>query len=104
MALGATQPLTETSTRNIPGDKVLPARKADNFSTICVSRLCRNCDSLDVSQPYGPSRLVTGTALLLLLLLLLLLFIIIIIIIISINPRNNVVLYITSFRIEFYAK
>jgi hypothetical protein len=32
MALGSTQPLTEISTRNIPGGK---ARKADNFTAIC---------------------------------------------------------------------
>jgi hypothetical protein len=29
MALGSTQPLTETSTRNLPGGKGRPARKAD---------------------------------------------------------------------------
>jgi hypothetical protein len=29
MALGSTQPLTEMSTRNLPGDKGRPARKAD---------------------------------------------------------------------------
>jgi hypothetical protein len=35
MALGSTQPLTEMSTRNLPGGKKRPARKADNLTTIC---------------------------------------------------------------------
>jgi hypothetical protein len=35
MALGSTQPLTEMSTRNIPGDEGRPARKADNLAIIC---------------------------------------------------------------------
>jgi hypothetical protein len=34
MALGSTQPLTEMSTRNIPGDKGRPARKDDNLVAI----------------------------------------------------------------------
>jgi hypothetical protein len=34
MALGSTQPLTEMSTRNVPG-KGQPARKADNLTVIC---------------------------------------------------------------------
>jgi hypothetical protein len=34
MALGLTQPLTEMSTRNIPGGKGRPARKADNLTAI----------------------------------------------------------------------
>jgi hypothetical protein len=32
--LGLTQPLTEMSTRNLPGGKGLPALKADNFTAI----------------------------------------------------------------------
>jgi hypothetical protein len=37
MALGYTQPLTEMSTRNIPGGrgKGRPARNADNLIAIC---------------------------------------------------------------------
>jgi hypothetical protein len=45
MALESTQPLTEMSTRNLPGGKGRPARKSDN---------------LTISQTYGPPRLVTG--------------------------------------------
>jgi hypothetical protein len=33
--LGLTQPLTEISTRNLPEDKELLARKADNLTAIC---------------------------------------------------------------------
>jgi hypothetical protein len=61
MALGWTQPLTELSTRNFPGDEGRPALKADSLTT--VSRLYRKCWSLDISQPYGSSRPVTGIAL-----------------------------------------
>jgi hypothetical protein len=60
MALGSTQPLTEMSTRNLPGGKGRPARKANDLNA--VSRLYRKCGSLDVSQPYGPSRPVTRIA------------------------------------------
>jgi hypothetical protein len=35
MALGSTQPLTETSTRNLPGGKGRQARAADNLTAIC---------------------------------------------------------------------
>jgi hypothetical protein len=34
MVLGSTQPLTEMSTRNFPGGKKRPARRADNFTAI----------------------------------------------------------------------
>jgi hypothetical protein len=36
MALGSTQPLTEMSTRNLPGGKKRPARRANNLAAICV--------------------------------------------------------------------
>jgi hypothetical protein len=35
MALGLTQPLTETATGNPPRDKGRPARGADNLTAIC---------------------------------------------------------------------
>jgi hypothetical protein len=35
MALWSTQPLTEMSIRNIPGDNERPAHKADNLTDIC---------------------------------------------------------------------
>jgi hypothetical protein len=65
--LGFTQPLTETSTRNIKiimflGSKVRRVRKADNFTAICEPTL-DNVESL-TSQSYRPRRRVTGTALL----------------------------------------
>jgi hypothetical protein len=33
--LRSTQPVTDMSTRNIPGGKEWPVRKADNLTTIC---------------------------------------------------------------------
>jgi hypothetical protein len=35
MALVSTQPLTEMSTVDLPGDEKRPARKADNLTAIC---------------------------------------------------------------------
>jgi hypothetical protein len=35
MALGSSQPLTEMSTRNLPGGKERPAHMADNLTAIC---------------------------------------------------------------------
>jgi hypothetical protein len=36
MVLGSTQPLAEMSIKNIDGGKERPARKADNFTVICL--------------------------------------------------------------------
>jgi hypothetical protein len=52
VALGSAQPLTETSTRNLPGDKERQARKVD-LTAIYEPTVLENVGSLDVSQPYG---------------------------------------------------
>jgi hypothetical protein len=62
MVLGSTQPLTEMSTRNLPGSKIRSVSKADNLTTICEPT---------VWNVWEPRRLVTGIALLFLFLRLL---------------------------------
>jgi hypothetical protein len=50
MALGSIQPLTELGTRNLPGGKMGPVRRADNLAAICEPNVCK-CGSLNLSQP-----------------------------------------------------
>jgi hypothetical protein len=47
-ALGSTQPLTEMSTRNLPGGKGRPVRKVDNLTAIREPTVYTKCGSLDV--------------------------------------------------------
>jgi hypothetical protein len=53
MALGSTQPLTETSTRNLLGGKGRPARKADNPTVICEPTLYKASTSHDLTDLHG---------------------------------------------------
>jgi hypothetical protein len=55
MALGSTQALTETSTRNLPWE-VKRGRRVRQTWPPSVSGLSRNCGIVDVSQPFGPPR------------------------------------------------
>jgi hypothetical protein len=51
VALGLTQPLTEMSARNLPGDKRQPLHKADNLTTIC--ELLQNVEALTSHKLMG---------------------------------------------------
>jgi hypothetical protein len=56
MALGSTQSLTEMSTRNLPGGKKRPARRADNLTAICEPNVCK----LWEPQPLATLRATTA--------------------------------------------
>jgi hypothetical protein len=49
MALGSTQPVTEMSTKNLPGGEGRPALKADNLTAVCES----------IMKMWEPRRLTT---------------------------------------------
>jgi hypothetical protein len=52
MALGSTQPLTEMSTRNLPGGKKRPARRLANLPP-SVSRMSENVGASTSRNPKG---------------------------------------------------
>jgi hypothetical protein len=62
MALGLTQPLTEMSTRNLPGSKGHLAHKADNLTAICDLIVYKMWEPQPLT-PCGPPWPVTVIAL-----------------------------------------
>jgi hypothetical protein len=52
MALELTQPLTEMSTRNLPGGKKRPARRAENLAP-SMSRMYENVGASTSRNPKG---------------------------------------------------
>jgi hypothetical protein len=64
MALGSTQPLTEMSTRNIPGGKGRPARKVDHLTAISELNLKKMWENQHLTTLWAttPSYRVTFTS------------------------------------------
>jgi hypothetical protein len=53
MALESTQPLTEMSIRNFPGDKGRPARNADNLTVICEPIVYKIWKPRQLTNPWA---------------------------------------------------
>jgi hypothetical protein len=60
MALGLTQPLTEMSTRNLPGGKGRPARKDDNLIAIFEPIVLEDVGPSTSPNPTGLRYLLQG--------------------------------------------
>jgi hypothetical protein len=60
MALGSTQPLTEMSTRKIPGGEGRPVRKAYNLTAICEPMSRENVEASTSHNPMGLHGLLQG--------------------------------------------
>jgi hypothetical protein len=60
MAVGSTQPLTEMSTRNRPGCKMRPVRRADNLTAICEQLSRQNVGASTSYNPVGLHWLLQG--------------------------------------------
>jgi hypothetical protein len=60
MALGSTQPLTEMSTRDLPGGKGRPVSKTDNLTAICEPDCLENVEASTSHNRMGLHGLLQG--------------------------------------------